>query len=209
MMPLETVFDWSKLYSAWRILSMGTGWNQKISFTPVLVSSPSGGLRIGTEICDWWPPDDISHRRTALEEQGTMGVYWETKKGTAHTAELLYKCKDDLETQAAIFMAASLWDNMNPLPAAWRGEIYHLAHDIFQLIAYDPQSPFKKHDLEIWHHAMRNALPANIATEDFAEFSKPQHYRDFVYIAFLEATLSTSLWTPVVVSHEERNSLHG
>ena len=98
---------------------------------------------------------------------------------------------------------------MNPLPAAWRGEIYHLAEDIFQLIVYDSQSPFKKHGIEVWHHAMRDALPANIATEDFAEFSKPRQYSDFVYIAFLEAALSTSFWTLVVVSPEKRDLQNG
>jgi hypothetical protein len=203
-MALKNDFGWSELYSTWKILLMGTGWNQKVSFTPVLVSSPSGALRIGSEICDWWPPEDISNRRAALEGQGTMGVYWETKEGTSHTAELLYKWRDDSETQAAILIAASVWDKMNPLPDAWRGDIYRLAQDIFQLIAYDSQSPFKKRGLEVWHHAMRDALPVKIATKDFAEFSKPRQYGDFVYIAFLEATLSTSLWTLVVISHEER-----
>ena len=208
-MSLETSFDWSKLYLSWKMLSMGTGWNEKFSFTPILVSSPSGGLRIGSEICDWWLTEDISNRRSALEEQGTMGVYWETKKGTSHTAKLLYECKDDLETQVAILIAASVWDKINPLPAAWRGDIYRLAHDLFQLITYDSQSPFKKHGLDIWHHAMRDALPVNIVTEDFAEFCEPRQHSDFVYIAFLEATLSTSLWKPVVVSHEERDLQNG
>ena len=204
-MPLRKNFDWSELYLAWKLLSMSTGWNQKVSFTPVLVSSPSGGLRIGSEICDWWPTLDIANRRLALEENGTMGVHWETKKGTLHTANLLYGCKDDPETQAAILIAASAWDKLNPLPAAWRGEIYSLVNDILQLITYDSQSPFNKRALTIWHHAMRDEFPVNMAIEEFAEFSKPRQYSDFVYIAFLETTLSTSLWTPVVVSHEERH----
>ncbi len=204
-MSVEINFDWSKIYSAWKILSMGTGWNEKFSFTQVLVPSPTGGLQTGPEICDWWLTDDIANRRSALEEQGTMGVYWETKKGTSHTAKLLYECKDDLETQVAILVTASVWDKMNPIPAAWRGDIYRLAHNIFQLITFDSQSPFQKRGLALWHHAMRDALPVNIATDDFAEFCKPKQYGDFIYIAFLEAILSTSLWKPVVVSHEERN----
>ena len=204
-MSVEINFDWPNIYSAWEILSMGTGWNKNFSFTQVLVPLSTGGLRIGSEICDWWETDDFANRCSALEERGVMGVYWETKKGTLHTAKLLYECKNDLETQVAILIAASVWDKMKPIPAVWQGDIYRLACNIFQLIAYDSQSPFKKHGLDVWHHNIRDALPVDIATDDFAEFCKPKTYSDFIYIAFLETILSTSLWKPVVVSHEERN----
>lgn len=198
----ESPIEWLDIYSEWKMLSMITAWKQNVSFTPVLVSSPSGGLRVGTEICDWWPKDEIAGRRTSLEKLGIMGKYWQTKKGTLRTAELLYDCQEDPEAQAAILVAASAWDKLHPLPVAWRGDVFGLIRSIFRSVISDSHSPFHKRSLSAWHHAMRNALPENIVTEEFAEFSKPRQFNDFVYIAFLEAILSTSLWNPVVVSHD-------
>ncbi len=204
-MSITKDFEWSDLYLHWNTLFLNKGWKEKVSFTPILVTSPPGGLRIGTEICDWWPTNEISERQTSLEKDGTFGVNWESKKGTIHTAQLLYQCQDDPETQASILIAASAWDKLKPLPKAWRGDIFQLATDILNLITFDASSPFCKREFPRWHHAMREALPVNIATEEFARFSTPKKYQDLVYLAFLEATLSTSLWAPVIVSHAEPN----
>ena len=198
-------FQWSDIYLHWRILAADIGWEPKVLFTPIIVNSPGGGLRIGTEICDWWPTNKIAERRNQLEKQGTFGVYWVTNKGTLHTAQLLYECREDEEAQAAILIAASIWDKLKTLPEAWHGEIRRLITGLDHVIFRDPQSPIFKFELLNWHHAMREALPVNIATENFAEFCTPHRYEDLIYIAFLESSLSNSVWTPVVVSHNENS----
>ncbi len=190
---LSEHLEWSDLYLAWEIL-METGWNQGLSFTP-LNYPPYGKYQ-----CDWWPTQEITERRAALDKRGAYGIYWTTGKGTLHTINLLYKSSSDPETQAAILVAASAWDTLNSLPTAWRGATYRLIEDIMLAIVFASQGPFREHALNPWHSAMRHALPVNIATEEFAEFSKPRRYSDFIHVAFVEAALSTSLWTPVVFS---------
>lgn len=197
----KQICTWPDLYSAWKIQLLYSDWNGSVTFTPLLVSSPPGGLRIGAEICDWWPTKEMAVRRAALEHSGTMGVYWRTNKGTCHTADLLYQHQADPEIQAGILLAASLWDKLKHPPLAWRGDIYRLVEAVFYTVTRDSDAPFEKHRIETWHHAMRDALPVEIVTDEFAEFSQPRAYSDLVYLAFLEATLSTSLWTTVVVSH--------
>lgn len=196
-------FQWSDVYLHWSLLAMEMRWDPKVSFTPILVNSPGGGLRIGTEICDWWPTEKIAERRAQLEKHGSFGVHWVTKKGTLHTAQLLYECHDNEESQAAILLAASMRDKLKCLPEAWRGEIRRLITSFNHVIFRDPQSPICKLKILNWHHAMRDTLPTNLATEDFAMFSKPHRYEDLIHIALLETVLSMSAWTPVVVSHIE------
>lgn len=204
-MSIEINFSWADLYSEWEMFSMVTGWKQEFPCTPILVSSPLDGRRIGHEIYDWWPTEDIPRRIASLEENGLMGVYWETKKGILQTAELLCKFKNDPEAQAAIFLAAAIWEMTHPLPEAWRGDISRLTGNMFNQIVSDPKSPFIKHSIYRWHHAMRSTIPESIVTDDFSEFCKPREYKDIVYIAFLEAKLSIASWTPVIVSHDENN----
>jgi len=131
-------------------------------------------------------------------------VSWNTPKGTLHTAELLHDCDGKPEAQAAVLMAASLWDKRHGLPEAWYGDTYRLLQQIQLVIVYAADGPFQQHDLSVWHHAMRNALPMNIMGSDFAECVRPRGYRDLVSIALLDATLATSAWTPVIVSHDDR-----
>ena len=174
-----------------------------VRFREVPIPSLKNGAQIGSGIIDWWPTAEIPTRRVCLTRDGTFGAYWQTKKGTLHTAELLKACDDDPEMQAAVFMAASAWDKQNPLPEAWRGRIYRLLYNVLVAIAYDHGGPFKSHGLSAWHHAMRDALPVNMIGETFAESIILNDHTAFAHIAALEMALSTSLWTLVVVSNDE------
>ncbi len=199
-------FHWSDIYLHWCIHSMDMRWERKISFTPMLINSPKNGLQIGTDILDWWPTDRIAQRCDALEKHGRFGATWGTNKGTLHTVQLLYEQRSDEEVQAAILIAASMWDKLKSIPEAWHGDTFRLINGLLRLVVSDEGSPFYTLELPRWHHAMREALPVNIVTEEFAEFCKPQRYEDLVYIARLESTLGISTWTPVIVSHNETGS---
>ncbi len=196
----EKQLDWSDIYKEWRIHTLHSDWDGKVSLTPVMVSTPLAIRQIGSKICDWWPTAEIVTRRNAMEQFGIQGVTWQTNKGTFHTVELLHKCQDNPEAQAAILIAASVRDMLKSPPTAWRGNTYRLIESIWDVVMYGPQAPFSKFNLSVWYPTMRSAQPVNIVSEEFGEFCKPRNYQDFVYLAFLSASLSVSQWTPVIVS---------
>jgi hypothetical protein len=132
-----------------------------------------------------------------------LGAYWNTPKGTLHTAELLRACNADPEAEAAVFIAASSWDKEKDLPESWRGACFRLLQQIQFITLYAEDSPFKRYGLALWHHAMRSALPINIVSDGLAECLRPRTYSDIVKVALIEAVLSTATWTPVVVSHHQ------
>lgn len=175
-----------------------------VTFTEILVRSPRSVLRLGERVIDWWPTAKVTQRRAALAQGGVLGVSWDTPKGTLPTAELLHACDGKPEAQAAVLIAASVWDKEHNLPETWRGDTYRLLQQIQLVIFYAADGLFQQHGLSVWHHAMRNALPINIMGCDFAECVRPRGYGDLVSIALLDATLATSAWTPVIVSHDDR-----
>src|SRR5437773_64792 len=119
----EGEFGWTDIRSAWTVACMTTGiqLDKGIELTDILLTSPEDGRKIGTGIVDWWPAAELVARRAQLAKHGIMGANWSMRKGTVHTAELLLMSKGNSEAQAAVFIAASVWDKQKSLPEAWRG----------------------------------------------------------------------------------------
>jgi hypothetical protein len=199
-------FNWDDLLSSWRFgYSVGDPRLEgRVQFAEIPVQSPDGGLRIGENIIDWWPTAELAARRASLTSNGVLGPYWHTSKGTLHTAGLLHQCDGNTEAEAAVFIAASAWDKRRALPEAWAGDTFRLLEQIQYITLYSEDSAFARHGLAIWHHAMRDALPINIIRGGLGECMRPKTYREIIKIALLEAVLSTTNWTPVVVSHNQR-----
>jgi hypothetical protein len=160
--------------------------------------------RIGSNIVDWWPTTKIAKRRDDFTRDGKSALaYWaKQRQGTLHTAKLLYKCKDSPEHQAAVLIAASAWDKLHELPAAWNKNTFSLVNQIFLTVCRSPEGPFAQRQLPVWHYAMRGALPAKILDPYLDEGIRITAYREFVQLAIIEATLFTTIWSPVIVSHE-------
>lgn len=199
-------FSWDNLHNAWTVacLSMDIPLDKGVSFTEILVPSPGDGRRIGVEIVDWWPVAEVNYRRSALAQHGVLASDWNTRKGTIHTAELLFQSQSNPEAQAAILLAASAWDKQHSPPEAWHGGVVKLLDQVLYAVIRMPESPFTQLEMAVWHNRMRGALPLNIVDWSFAQSMKPRTYRDFAHMAVIEAALSTSLWTLVVVSHDTR-----
>lgn len=199
-------FTWQDLFFAWTLTRSTHDYYvpASVRFTEILLPSHEGYLKIGSGIVDWWPAEQVSRRRSALSRGGSLGAYWRPRKGTLHTAELLYECKDNLELQVAVLIAASAWDKRNTLPYSWRGDVSRLLQQVLEVILDRPDSPFRQHHLPAWHHRMRDALPMTIINEEFAECTRPRNYKDFVHIAFIESILATTIWTLVLVSDDRR-----
>lgn len=197
---------WQELFHSWdpARLTGGIPMPSEVAFTDIRMRPPLDTLRIGEGIIDWWPTALVATRRAALARDGISGVWWNSPKGTLHTAELLHACDGAPEAQAAVLIAASLWDKRHNLPETWRGDIFRLLEQMQRVIVYAPDGPFKQHDLSVWHHAMRDALPINSMGSDVAGCVRPRDYRDLVSIALLDAALATTAWTLVIVSHDER-----
>jgi hypothetical protein len=194
--------DWPGIFEEWSFLVRGRE-ELLIRFTDVRVSSPGGGLRIGGDIYDWWPRQSVTKRRSALQQNGILGVYWNTPKAMLHTADVLAEHRDNPEAVAAIMVGGSLWTIEKHLPPAWHGRAFELLHTVQREVMYSPGSPFKRFEIPVWHHAMREALPISIIDHATSEFMLPRSAADIVHIAYLDSLLSTSVWTIVNVSHED------
>jgi len=75
-----------------------------------------------------------------------------------------------------------------------------LLNEILVAICHSPDGPFKQRGLEVWHHAMRGALPVNIVDRYLGECIRIKSYEEFVQLAAIEATLATLAWTPVILN---------
>jgi hypothetical protein len=102
-MPVDSL-NWSQIRSSWEfecdqmacpLLNTGD------LFLDVPISCDER-LRIADEVIDWWPADEIQSRKTSLHNLGAQGIYWETKKGTLHTAQLLWESRNDKNATPAI-----------------------------------------------------------------------------------------------------------
>jgi hypothetical protein len=86
-----------------------------VTFLDIRVRPPQNVPRNGEPVVDWWPTAQVAVRRALLVGE-VLGTVRATPKGTLHTAELLYACGGDPEAQAAVLMAASVWDKHRNLP---------------------------------------------------------------------------------------------
>jgi hypothetical protein len=196
---------WQELFRSWEVASLtgGIPMASAVTFTDIRVPSSRGALWPGEPVVDWWPTTQVANRRAAMAGE-VMGGLWTTRKGTLHTAELLHTCEGNPEAQAAVLIGASLWDKQHELPETWRGDTHALLQQMQRAIFYAPDGPFTQHNLSVWHQAMRSALPVNTMGDDLAGCVRPRDYGDLVSIALLDAALSTSTWTLVIVSHDDR-----
>ena len=190
---------WNDLFSHWRWFFEDHQFPLKMGFTEIPVSPPMGD-QIGKNIVDWWPTAKLAERRDFLTREFAFWGWDRQRKGTLHTAELLYACRDDPEQQAAVLIGASAWDKIQALPASWRGETLKLLKEILVAVCHSPEGPFKQRGREVWHHAMRGTLPVNIVDRDLGECVRIKSYEDFVQLAAIEATLATLAWTPVILN---------
>ena len=138
---------------------------------------------------DWWPKKVVQERAASLLESNYVYVYWETKKGTLHTVQELYKNRDSLERQSAIWIMASIWDKEKRFPDDWKGGTFQLLEDLFILI----RQTFP--EISAWYHACRDALPISIGTYYPAcDFIHPKTYRHLVYLSAIETSIILSNW---------------
>lgn len=137
---------------------------------------------------DWWPKTDLAQRRIAVEQPLSF-MYWETRRGTIHTVELLWNARNTIEEQHAILMLASLWDKRARLPRTWRGNVNRMVQAIEQGIR--TQFP----DLERWHHASREALPVSLTEHVYTDrMLVPEDQDEVMFVAALEAALAVANW---------------
>jgi hypothetical protein len=161
-----------------------------IRIREVLVKSPEH-RPIGMRIIDYWPTAEIEERREALATHGPLGVNWKTLRGTQRTAEMLYDSRSQPEAQAAVMLAAFVMDQQ-------RRSI--LQSDRLRTIGMAARMALQEHDVGGWHTHMRSALPLDVVKVNWAF----RELDDLVHLAVLNAALATSVWTPVVVSHDDR-----
>jgi len=172
----------------------------EVRFVDVPVRSPHDSTRIGDEVIDWWPTQTMQERRMWLTQLAAYGAQWVTKKGTLHTAELLFQSRHNPEAVAAVLIGASLWDKEKELREEWRGRIARLIHSVQAVI----HEQFSTLELPFWHHASRTALPCTIIQGEFARALQPVNFEDLIHIAIIESRLALSLWTLVRVFHEPK-----
>lgn len=117
---------WQDLFSSWKIACMTSGLSMasEVTFQEILVRFPQGTLRIGEHLIDWWPTARVAEWRAVLARNGIPRVSWNIPKGTLHTANLLRACGSNSEAQAAVLIAASVWDKHNNLPTTWYGDTH-------------------------------------------------------------------------------------
>lgn len=136
---------------------------------------------------DWWPKNQINERREP-SPPGYIST-GNTKRGTLHTATLLWNAKGDLEKQHAIYILASLWDKEKNLPGGWRGDVYHLVAKVSECI----RKRFP--DLSRWHHSSKDALPLSLVRYGPGDkMLVPGGLEDLIYIAGVEAVLVDANW---------------
>ncbi len=176
--------DWQHIYYSW--LDYMRHLDSKVDdLAPFdLVQLNTGVLPLEF---DWWPKSERSRYLDDLKRGS--GIYWETKKGTLHTAGLLFANRGSVEKQAAILMLASLDVKMKDLPEEWRGNNYRL----MEIIRHTIMQAFP--DIILWHHASRDALPVTIGRYYPAcDFIRPKNEKELLYHFAVEASLSLGNW---------------
>jgi hypothetical protein len=136
---------------------------------------------------DWWPKSERSRYLSDLKNGS--GIYWDTKKGTLYTAELLFANRGSAERQAAILIMASIDEKSKNLPDEWSGTCAHLMSEMFRVI----REAFP--DIILWHHASRDAMPVTVGRYFPAcNFIQPKNEKELLYHFALEASLSLGNW---------------
>src|SRR5262249_36151932 len=147
------------------------------------------------EMIDWVSQSEIGLRIGGLPRGVANTGRSNRKRGTLHTVNLLHECRDNVEAQGAILIAASVRDKEQSLPEEWRGDTNRLLDVVMRVILTDKGSPFARNQLLRWHSAMRDALPVNIVRWD--SFIRPRKWEDVVHLALIESIVSTTVWIPV------------
>ena len=135
---------------------------------------------------DWWPKSEYQGRLENLKRGHTP--YWEIKRGTLHTANLLFESKNNPERQSAVLIMASIDGKMKDMPLRWGDNTYTLMEQIFVTI----RQAFP--GIQLWHHASRSALPITVERYPVCEFIYPQTYAHLIYVFALETSLSLGNW---------------
>lgn len=148
------------------------------------------------EYIDWWSNNQLDRNLEILKERGTRGLYnlSKTKKGTRTTAELLWEFRDDPETRALIWIAASMWDNLKYLPNEWRGNTFEKTSLLLQEIEVN----LKNKGYTCWHHSCKDALPIKLQLDpNLHDALLPQTYEHLIGLSALESAMVYSNWTIV------------
>ncbi len=176
--------DWTQIHGSWEFECEQMACpllNTSDLFLEIGISCDER-LRIADEVIDWWPIDDIQSRQASLDRLGSRGVYWETKKGTLHTAQLLWEFRNDKTITSIIWLAAFLFNRLrvNPwkAPAALR--------QLDEVVTAE----FRRLGLSAWHKMSRDAIP--ISTN--LRLDVASEYHEYIRLAMVEAWLSCVSW---------------
>lgn len=176
--------DWQHIYSIWLndLRELDSRTDDLAPFEIVQLNVRELPAKV-----DWWPKPERAERLDNLRKG--HGLYWETKKGTLHTAELLFANRGSIERQAAVLILASLDVKRKDLPEGWRGNNNRLMQEMFRAI----REAFP--EIQLWYHATRDALPVTIGSYFPAcDFICTRKERELIYLFALEASLSLANW---------------
>jgi hypothetical protein len=176
--------DWQHIYATWLdyMRELGSQAEDLAPFDLVQLNLSE----LVAEV-DWWPRAERLERLDDLKRG--CGLYWETKRGTVYTAELLFTNRGSAERQAAILILASLDVKVKDVPDEWKGSNYRLMRGMTHTIT----EAFP--DIPLWHHASRDALPITIGRYSPAcNFIHPENENEMLYHFAVEASLSLGNW---------------
>ena len=176
--------DWKDIYYTWRKY-MEDLYSQVDDLAP-FESVQLNVNFLPTEV-DWWPKSERSRYLDDLKRGSRM--YWETRKGILHTAELLFAKRGSAEWQAAVLILASIDVKMKDMTEGWAGKNRDLMLGMMGSI----RSVFP--DIAHWHRSSPNALPVTIGRYSPArDFIIPKNEDEILYHFAIEESLSLGNW---------------
>ena len=187
--------NWDKIYSYWsfRCEQLDSDITEGIKFREIKIADTKSRYRMNTR--DWWPTSSVEKRIQSINENGLMGVYWETVTGHKRTAEMFWDFKEDKEKTALIWMAASLLETVRGLPIGWGRETRKLISEIYFLLIKEMESK----DMWRWNNNTKNTLPNGIV-RNTSIIKAPGDVHELIEIIAVENVLSYSTWTLVSVT---------
>jgi hypothetical protein len=179
---------WEDIYSNYQdfLGYLGTSTDELATFQDIHV----GRIPVLTDGLDWLTKKEVQSLATSFLNYPCL-PFWETntKKGTLHTVQELYKNIGSVEKQSAIWIMASIWDKKKDLRDDWRVDTYRLLSHLFGVILHTFP------DISVWYHSCREALPISIGIYyPSLEFIHPQTHQHFIYLSAVETSIILANW---------------